>query len=180
MSRDIDAMRNLLLPELSLYFRNNSIFKHLILPILNGEDPLLTMSLINYTVTNYVQEFSSYVEVKDKIIYIYRSYQEQLSRFNKALFDPFCREIKIPFYYEDGKYVVTTVAQLNFYKWAIENKIIDFIRDNYESISNTMKMNTKSSSSSKKSKFTESDKFSSDIEKYKNKVIIKNIINIDV
>ena len=28
---------------------------------------------------------------------------------------------------EDGKYFITTVGQLNFFQWAIENYIINFI-----------------------------------------------------
>jgi Na+-transporting NADH:ubiquinone oxidoreductase subunit NqrC len=32
----------------------------------------------------------------------------------------------------------TTIGQLNFFKWAIENKIVDFIEDNYVDIENDM------------------------------------------
>ena len=32
----------------------------------------------------------------------------------------------------------TTIGQLNFFKWAIENKIIDYIKENYEQIEKDM------------------------------------------
>ena len=32
----------------------------------------------------------------------------------------------------------TTIGQLNFFKWAIENKILDFIQKNYQLIENDM------------------------------------------
>jgi hypothetical protein len=32
----------------------------------------------------------------------------------------------------------TTIGQLNFFKWAIENRIIDFIEENYTAIENDM------------------------------------------
>jgi hypothetical protein len=32
----------------------------------------------------------------------------------------------------------TTIGQLNFFKWAIENKIIDYIKNNYETIESDM------------------------------------------
>jgi len=32
----------------------------------------------------------------------------------------------------------TTIGQLNFFKWAIENKIVDYIQDNYTAIENDM------------------------------------------
>jgi hypothetical protein len=34
--------------------------------------------------------------------------------------------------------MVTTIGQLNFFKWAIENKILDYIDENYETIENDM------------------------------------------
>ena len=32
----------------------------------------------------------------------------------------------------------TTIGQLNFFKWAIENKIVDYIKNNYETIETDM------------------------------------------
>jgi hypothetical protein len=32
----------------------------------------------------------------------------------------------------------TTIGQLNFFKWAIENKIVDYIVQNYDAIENDM------------------------------------------
>ena len=34
--------------------------------------------------------------------------------------------------------MVTTIGQLNFFKWAIENKILDYIEENYDTIENDM------------------------------------------
>ena len=42
----------------------------------------------------------------------------------------------------------TTIGQLNFFKWAIENNIIDFIETNYQTIENDM--NHRNSNSKKK------------------------------
>ena len=42
----------------------------------------------------------------------------------------------------------TTIGQLNFFKWAIENKVIDFIEGNYETIEKDM--NTRNSTSKRK------------------------------
>jgi hypothetical protein len=32
----------------------------------------------------------------------------------------------------------TTIGQLNFFKWAIENRIVDYIENNYQDIENDM------------------------------------------
>jgi hypothetical protein len=42
----------------------------------------------------------------------------------------------------------TTIGQLNFFKWTIENKIIEFIEENYEAIENDM--NSRNSTSKRK------------------------------
>jgi hypothetical protein len=41
-------------------------------------------------------------------------------------------------YYDKTKYFFTTVAQLNFFKWAIENYILDYILDNLDTIEKSM------------------------------------------
>jgi len=47
----------------------------------------------------------------------------------------------------------TTIGQLNFFKWAIENDIIDYIRTNYEMIESDM--NSRNSTSKNKSSLEE-------------------------
>jgi hypothetical protein len=42
----------------------------------------------------------------------------------------------------------TTIGQLNFFKWAIENKIVEYIEDHYGDIESDM--NNRNSSSRKK------------------------------
>ena len=47
----------------------------------------------------------------------------------RSCFDPFCRTNRIEF-----NDITTTVAQLNFIKWCIENDIIEYIKSNKSSI----------------------------------------------
>jgi hypothetical protein len=42
----------------------------------------------------------------------------------------------------------TTIGQLNFFKWAIENRIIDYITENYDMIE--LDMNQRNSTSKKR------------------------------
>ena len=42
----------------------------------------------------------------------------------------------------------TTIGQLNFFKWAIEYKVIDYIEENYQQIENDM--NSRNTSSKKR------------------------------
>jgi hypothetical protein len=49
----------------------------------------------------------------------------------------------------------TTIGQLNFFKWAIENKIVDYIKDNYDAIENDM--NARNSTSKNKKSLDSQD-----------------------
>ena len=80
---------------------------------------------------------------------VHLNYKSQLKSFQKKQFDPFCRRQRINFYYTNDKHFVTTVGQLNFFKWAIENNILQYIKDNIDVIEKDMNQNIKKSKSLK-------------------------------
>jgi len=84
--------------------------------------------------TNKDNELSNF----DDFFMIHDNYKCQLKEYNKKNFDPFCRWTRIRFYYTKQKYFFTTIAQLNFFKWMIENYIIDYILDNLSTIEKSM------------------------------------------
>ena len=74
---------------------------------------------------------------------VYYSYKSQLKPYSKKQFDPFCRRERILFFIDkyDGvnnEPVRTNVGQLNFFRWAIKNNILDYIYKNYDNIENEM------------------------------------------
>ena len=74
----------------------------------------------------------------DDLFMIHDNYKCQLKACNKKNFDPFCRWTRIRLYYSSQNYFYTTIAQLNFFKWMIENFIVDYILDNLPIIEKTM------------------------------------------
>ena len=40
--------------------------------------------------------------------------------------------------YKDNTFIQTTLGQLNFFRWALENKVIDYIENNSVNINNDM------------------------------------------
>jgi hypothetical protein len=68
-----------------------------------------------------------------------KSYQDQLRIYTKRAFDPFCRgkqcrEFTKKFKNGDKEVILTlttNLAQLNFFMWAISNRVLDYIVDNY-------------------------------------------------
>ena len=69
---------------------------------------------------------------------VYLDYKLQLKGYQKKQFDPFCRRSRINFYYDDNKFVVTTVGQLNFFRWTIQNSVLEYISPHLEEIENDM------------------------------------------
>jgi hypothetical protein len=80
---------------------------------------------------------------------IYLNYKGQLKAYSKKNFDPFCRRERINFYYtsknneQSDKFITTTVGQLNFFKWAIDNNILVYIKEHLEKIDLDMNINIK-------------------------------------
>jgi hypothetical protein len=73
------------------------------------------------------------------------SYDSQLRTFRKKYFDPFRRKNKFYYYYDTSdktKKIFTTIGQLNFFKWAIDKKILDFVKQNLDTINDEMKKST--------------------------------------
>ena len=84
---------------------------------------------------------------------VYEDYKLKLKAYSKKRFDPFCRwdRIQIPVNENEDLCFETTIGQLNFFKWAIENEIILYITENYDVIEQDMNENN-SLSKTKKNK----------------------------
>lgn len=60
---------------------------------------------------------------------VHLGYKSSLDGYSKKLFDPFCRSGKIEFMGHQ-----TTVAQLNFIRWCINNDIFTYMMENKDAI----------------------------------------------
>lgn len=70
-------------------------------------------------------------------------YEAQLKSCKKRGFDPFKRKKKFYHRYGKGKRILTTIGQLNFFMWAIKNKIVEYVTKNKKEITEEMKRNTR-------------------------------------
>lgn len=146
-------LHDILLRNLYCYYLvNNNIY--IILPIISSNSDI-SIRIIDWFVTNYskknnlIYELYNYSD-NNRFFNIYLQYKCQLKSYKKKLFDPFCRKNKIPFYYDENKCVITTIGQLNFFKWAIDNNILDYIKKNLSSITQDMINTNKSLAKNKK------------------------------
>lgn len=96
------------------------------------------------------------IQIDDKEYFsINIMYKAQLKSYKKKNFDPFRRDRKFAYNYDkknQNKTVVTTLGQLNFFKWAISNKIIECVEKHYPTIIETMNKSNKEDKLKKKKK----------------------------
>ena len=65
---------------------------------------------------------------------VYLSYKGQLKAYSKQYFDPNCRRERIMFKIKDEEQFMTTIGKLNFFRWALETKILEYIEAHEEEI----------------------------------------------
>ena len=169
MERKITGKSLLLLESLIDYYKNN-------ITILNSiiiQKSALSLRILDWLVTNYSKKHNILYKLYNKenndyiIFNIFLDYKNQLKAYSKKLFDPFCRRERILInintfeWYElnDLKYkpldneLITTVGQLNFFKWFIENKVLVYAIENIKDIDDDM--NKSLSKNKKNTKRTE-------------------------
>ena len=111
----------------------------LMISIIEGIHNKISLRFLEWYVTRYCSLYKTTINidtiyVKQKNFNINISYKAQLKSFRKKLFDPFKRKIKFYYVTKDGETLLTTLGQLNFFKWIIKHDIIDYITKNYEQI----------------------------------------------
>jgi hypothetical protein len=79
----------------------------------------------------------------DRYFNVYLQYKCQLKAYKKKLFDPFCRKQRIGFHYDEYNCVVTTIGQLNFFKWALSYKVLEYVQNNLDNITKDMILSNK-------------------------------------
>lgn len=140
MQKHINNNKDLLMVSLAKFYNNkNNINK--IIPIINGTCDM-SLRLIDWFVTNFSKKYSTIIRSEQnnvrKHLNVYLSYRSQLKAYSKQQFDPFRRRERITFYYNKDEYIETTIGQLNFFRWILDNNIIEFIILNRQDIENDM------------------------------------------
>jgi hypothetical protein len=132
----ISSKKDLLMQSLINFFTNRENLD-MIIPIIIGKYKI-SLRILDWFVTNYSKKnnINYQININNKIknFIVYLDYKSQLKAYSKKQFDPFCRRERISFIDHDNNELITTVGQLNFFRWAIENNILNFIENNYDII----------------------------------------------
>jgi len=104
-----------------------------VMPYLVGE-ATISLRIIDWFVTKYSRKnFTSY-ELNGQRFVVYKSYKGQLDAYNKQYFDTNCRRERIQFGVDGYPAFVTTIGKLNFFRWALETNLLDYIEENQETL----------------------------------------------
>jgi hypothetical protein len=133
------------------FYENRDHLKKTI-SIINGESKI-SLRIVDWFVTNCAKKNFTVYELTNHYgdparFKVYNDYKLKLKAYSKKRFDPFCRWDRISIPYDGDNYMETTIGQLNFFKWTIEHKILEFIEENYAEIESDM--NSRNSTSRRK------------------------------
>lgn len=149
IASSLNTQNELLMKNLMEFYKNGENLNRM-MRIINGESKI-SLRIVDWFVTNYSKkQYTVYsLDGGSTRFKVYNDYKLKLKAYSKKRFDPFCRWERITIPYDTEKFMETTIGQLNFFKWAIENKIIDFIETNYQVIEDDM--NSRNSTSKRRS-----------------------------
>ena len=154
-SSSYTTQNSLLLNNLMDFYKDEPILTKM-LKIITGESKI-SLRIVDWFATNYAKKYYTLYTIDDtKRFKVYYDYKLKLKAYSKRRFDPFCRWERISIPYKNGTFIETTIGQLNFFKWAIENKVVDYIEENYETIEKDM--NNRNSTSKRKENTNENAK----------------------
>lgn len=147
-----------ILRRVILFFQNHDNLQKFLKITQNTTRKKISLRLIDWFITNYCKKNYIVYQIKRdnllnpqqphiELFSPYLKYKEYLSAYPKKLFDPFCRGngilldcrmLDLPFLNSPDEPPIesfeTAVCQLHFFKWAIENEIIDYIENHLEEI----------------------------------------------
>ena len=164
---DLQTRDHVLMNKIIKYYENSNNI--ILLQKITNNKSKLSLRIIDYFVTNYAKEKEVIYDVKNEKFMVYHSYKSQLKAYSKKQFDPFCRRDRIILSIDKNNTIKTTVGQLNFFRWAITNNILNHIKNNYEDIEKEMNLFSKKYKSTKKNK---------NVKKNKNITIIDNNLQV--
>ncbi len=137
--------------------------------IINGESEI-SLRVLDWFVTRYSKrkiDFGDNQENTLDAFDVHISYKSELKSYKKRYFDPFRRRKKFyyPLYFKESStdsqephLLYTTLGQLNFFMWAISNKIVDYVQKNLEQVSKAMNTNNKDEKKKKQKIVKKKDK----------------------
>ena len=128
--------QRILMIGLNNYFNNSPKAFYAMLSCLNNTDRSVSLRILDWLVTNYSKAHNITYHKPNggrQCFNVHNEYKACLKAYQKRCFDPFARRERIIVQLH-GETTITTPGQMNFFKWAFSNGIIDYAMHSYFSI----------------------------------------------
>ena len=152
--KHIPCRRELLVSSLQKFYTTLEDFDNVV-QIMQGNGPY-SLRLIDVFVTNYSKKYNTTYMLNSQEFVVYLNYKSQTKAYSKKLFDPFRRHECILFQAGAREPFITTVGQLNFFRWAHEKGVLKYIEEHVEDIRHEEKETRRQNSSTQNSTASES------------------------
>ena len=113
--------------------------------IIDGNDKI-SLRILDWFVTRYSKKGIDFAKDNGDVFDVHINYKAQLKSYKKRYFDPFRRKNKFNYEFNIGgekKLLLTTIGQLNFFGWAINNNIISFVDQSLQQITKAMNVSNR-------------------------------------
>jgi len=155
-SNTLNTQNDLLMSSLMDFYNSRDNLNKMI-HIINGKSDI-SLRIVDWFVTNYAKKYYTVYEQSGGTenmqtisrFKVYNDYKLKLKAYSKKRFDPFCRWDRVSIPYDKEQCVETTIGQLNFFKWAIENRVLDYIFAHLKEIELDMNTNIRPGKEKKK------------------------------
>jgi len=158
INKNYTTQNELLLNNLMDFYKDEKNLTRM-LKIITGESKI-SLRIVDWFSTNYAKKYYTLYQITTgnevRRFKVYFDYKLKLKAYSKKRFDPFCRWDRISIPYKNDTSIETTIGQLNFFKWAIENRVIEYIEENYDTIEKDM--NSRNSTSKRKETILDNSK----------------------
>jgi hypothetical protein len=134
--KKIHCKQELIISSLQRFYGGRTDINEIV-DLLKGTSEV-SLRLIDWFVTNYSKANSTSYILNGQEFVVYMNYKNQLKAYSKKLFDPFCRRERISFQIPGYEAFLTTVGKLNFFRWALEKGILDYIKGHQPEIEKQM------------------------------------------
>lgn len=127
---------DILLASLKTFFEDTNNLRSM-MEVLKNQ--VISMRVLDWFVSNYSKKHNYFFVTKEgKHFNVYLEYKSSLKSYSKRYFDPFCRGARVSFEDHKGREFLTTVGQLNFFRWVIKNNIIEECKKNIDEVEEDM------------------------------------------
>ena len=171
----LTSKEELLKIKLIEFYKNRENL-NILLPIILQQTKISLRSL-DWFVTNYCKKYNInyplFKNGENNVYFPFKSYKSQLKAYSKKFCDPFCRRERVIYDYQNNiiinfsqsvklghkEYIITTIGQLNFFRFAIQDSIINYALNHITEIEIDMNSTLRNRESEKSDQKKENGKF---------------------